>query len=88
MRHFVHDDSGYLGWLAQHTGGFVINTYARPSPAYLKLHRATCPTISRLQAGATTFTDGDYSKLCGERGELEEHARRLGVSAQRCPICS
>jgi len=68
-------------------GGFVINTYARPSSAYLKLHHATCPTTSRLQPGARTFTDGQYSKLCGSRAELEEHAHRLGGTAQPCPLC-
>jgi hypothetical protein len=87
MVHFVNDDDGYLGWISQHPDGFVINTSTRPSPAYLKLHRATCSTISRLQPQAKTFTDGDYSKLCGGRRELERHARRLGGSAQPCPIC-
>jgi hypothetical protein len=82
MQHFAHGDAGYLGWLSQHPGGFVINTYAKPSAAYLKLHRASCSTISRLQPRARTFTDGEYSKLCGERSELEEYASRLGASAQ------
>jgi hypothetical protein len=46
MEHFVHDDPGYLRWLARHPTGYVINTYARPSASYLKLHRATCASIS------------------------------------------
>jgi hypothetical protein len=87
MRHFVHDDQGYRGWLAQHPDGFVINTYSKPSPAYLKLHHASCRTISCLQPPGRTFTEGEYSKLCGGRGELEEHAHRLGGSAQPCPHC-
>src|SRR5580693_1410018 len=66
---------------------FVINTYTRPSRAYLKLHQATCPTISHLQRGARTFTDGEYSKICGTRAELEGHARRLDGTAQPCPLC-
>ncbi len=65
MRHFVHNDAGYTHWLTQNPSGFVINTYAKPSAAYLRLHHATCASISRLQPGARTFTDGDYSKLCG-----------------------
>jgi hypothetical protein len=40
MRHFVDDDAGYLDWLRQHPDRFVINTYIKPSGAYLKLHRA------------------------------------------------
>jgi len=48
-QHYVRDDAGYLAWISKHPDGFIINTYARPSRAYLKLYRATCPTISRLQ---------------------------------------
>ena len=54
MLHFVNDDAGYLVWLSGHAGAFAINTYSSPSSAYLKLHQATCPTISRLQSGAKT----------------------------------
>jgi hypothetical protein len=67
MLHYTHDDPGYLGWLSEHPDGFVINTYTKPSPAYLRLHHASCLTISRLQPRAKTFTGGDYSKLCGGR---------------------
>jgi hypothetical protein len=87
IQHYVHDDPGYLTWISEHPCGFVVNTYTRPSRAYLKLHQATCPTISRLQKGARTFTGGEYSKLCGSRAELEEHAHRLGGAAQPCPLC-
>lgn len=87
MQHFVRDDVGYMRWLAQHPNGFVINTYSSPSAAYLKLHRATCASISRLQRNATTFTCGEYSKLCGDRIELEQQAQRLGGTAQRCTNC-
>jgi len=81
MLHFVHDDAGYLAWLSGHPDGFVINTYSSPSPAYLKLHQATCSTISRLQPGAKTFTGGQYSKICGDRDELEAHAHYGWISA-------
>jgi hypothetical protein len=87
MQHYVRDDTGYLTWLTRNPNGFVINTYATPSRAYLKLHQAICPSISRLQLGARTFTDGEYSKLCGSRAELERHARSLGGTAQPCPLC-
>jgi hypothetical protein len=87
MQHFVHDDIGYLRWLSQNPGGFVINTYSQPPASYLKLHQATCASISRLQTNATTFTDSEYSKLCGDRAELEQQARRLGGTAQPCRQC-
>jgi hypothetical protein len=86
VQHFVDDDPGYLGWLAHHPGGFVLNTTRRPSAAYLLLHRANCWTITRLQPRASTST-GDYSKLCGDRGELETYARRLGGTPQACGHC-
>lgn len=79
MQYFVDDDQGYLGWIATHPAGYVLNTTRSPSAAYLMLHRANCWTISRLQPRAMTFT-GDYSKLCGNRGELEKHARTLGAA--------
>jgi hypothetical protein len=87
MQHFVDDDRGYLEWLSAHPDGFVLNTYTRPSASYLRLHSAACRTISVLQPPGTTFTEGDYSKLCGGRSELEEHARRLGGPAQPCTRC-
>jgi hypothetical protein len=74
MQHFVNDDTGYMLWLAQHPNGFVINTYSAPSAAYLKLHLASCPSISRLQPTATTFTEGEYSKL-----SHRSTARRAGA---------
>src|SRR5579859_4292520 len=43
-------------------------------------------TITRLQPRATTFT-GDYSKLCGDRGDLETYAGRLGGTPQACGHC-
>lgn len=87
MMHFAHNDVGYRDWLVEHPGGYVINTYLNPSPSYLKLHHVSCPSISRLQRGARTFTDGEYSKVCGERVELEVYARQLGGFAEPCPLC-
>ena len=83
---YVDDDASYLGWLAGHPDGFVLNTTRKPSASYLMLHRSTCWTINRLQPQATAFT-GEYSKLCGSRAELESEARRLGRSADCCGHC-
>jgi hypothetical protein len=86
VEHFVDDDAGYQDWLAGHSNGFVINTGRTPSAAYLMLHRAGCGTISGRPARGSTFT-GDYSKVCGERDELESFAQGLGAEAQPCGLC-
>jgi hypothetical protein len=66
-------------WLDHHPDGFVINTGRTPSAAYLMLHRASCGTITGKPARGTTFTC-EYAKVCGERNEIEEFARHLGVT--------
>jgi hypothetical protein len=84
--HFVDDDPGYLSWVAGHPEGYVVSAARRPSAAYLMLHRATCKTITRLQPRARTFT-GPWSKLCGDRDELEAYARGLGGTTLACGHC-
>lgn len=86
MQRFVDDDGGYLDWLDHHPDGFVINTGRAPSAAYLMLHRASYGTITGAPARGITFT-GEYAKVCGERDELEEFARRLGGRAHPCGLC-
>ena len=86
VEHFVDDDPAYLGWLANHPSGYVINTGRTPSSAYLMLHRASCRTISGVPREGATFTR-DYSKVCGSQEELEEFAFNLGGRLKRCGIC-
>jgi hypothetical protein len=86
VKHFVDDDAAYLGWVADHPSDYVINTGRNPSAAYLMLHRASCHTITGVPARGSTFT-GDYSKICGGRGELEAFAAELGGSVKLCGIC-
>ncbi len=75
---FRRDDAGYRAWLAAHPDGFVINTTPRYSRTYLKLHRATCPSVSRLQTGYLTWTAGTYIKVCAvTRAALEDWAHRV-----------
>ena len=45
MRNFEDDDAGYLAWIEGHQDGFVLNTYRKPDPRYLYLHRASYSTI-------------------------------------------
>jgi hypothetical protein len=74
---FRDDDPGYEAWFAAHPSGWVVNAKRSPSPAYLKLHRADCPRITRLQAGYQRWTTGDYIKVCAEhRAELDAGARQ------------
>lgn len=84
--HFVDDDAGYLEWASDHRSGFVINTGRTPTAAYLKLHRASCRTIRGAPARGSTFT-GDYSKVCGDKEDLEAFARSLGGEASPCGLC-
>jgi hypothetical protein len=84
---FEHDDAGYERWLGAHPGGFVINARRRPSPAYLKLHRASCGHIRVLQHGYSRWTTGEYIKICAsDRGELIRWAQGSvgGEPEQRC----
>jgi len=86
VRHFVDDDASYLGWLAEHPTGYVVNTGRNPSAAYLVLHRGSCGTISGVPARGSTFT-GEYSKVVGSREELEAFARGLNGQARLCGLC-
>lgn len=87
MQDFVDDDPGYLAWLTAHPAGLVLNTYRRPTPAYLVLHHATCRSISVLPTNGSAWTK-DYRKFCGERGELESYARNeVGGDTHPCGQC-
>lgn len=59
---FRDDDAAYLGWLADHPAGFVLNSRAQFDPGYLILHRATCGTISRDQPPGA-YTGRGYVKI-------------------------
>ena len=83
LQTFVDDDAGYERWRSGHEDdGFVINANDPPRADYLRLHRAYCHHISQLQRGSTTFTGGDYVKICADgsdaRGELERYVARHG----------
>jgi hypothetical protein len=84
---FADDDDGYLAWIAQHPDGFVLNTESTPNPNYLRLHRATCSTITILRPPARRWTV-DYIKICGSRTELESWASdTVGGAVQPCRFC-
>ncbi len=61
---FEHDDEGYLGWVAEHPVGYVLNIRRRPSLSYAVLHRAKCRHISALGSALGAFTSRGYRKVC------------------------
>lgn len=88
MLTFVDDDRGDLTWVAQHPGGFVLNTARKTTPEYHILHRATCSTITGTLAKGDHWTK-DLIRHCAEqRAELRGFARvECGGEAQDCGVC-
>ncbi len=84
---FVHDDAGYLAWLASHRSGFVVNCHQKPVSTYLMLHRATCVWINPPKF--KNWTTVGYVKACAQtRDELESWAiAATGGNLQPCKSC-
>ena len=88
MEKFIDDDDGYLRWTAVHTDGFVLNTFRKPRPSYLRLHRSTCAMILGRPANGQRWTT-TYIKLCGRQDELESWAKNVVQGAVwACPRCT
>jgi hypothetical protein len=86
---FRGDDAGYLSWISEHPGGYVINAERNPRPSYLKLHRATCTWMSgRGKPGA--YTERSYIKICSTQLDaLNRWAREVvGGSLDRGCSCT
>ncbi len=85
---FMDDDAGYLTWIRTNPGGSVVNCSREPGAAYLKLHRATCHTISGEPARGSTWTK-DYIKVCAPVVvELAKWAKaKTGGQLQPCGTC-
>jgi hypothetical protein len=88
VQHFIDNDAEYLHWKATHPEGFVVNCYRNPTPGSLTLHRATCSTISKLQANANDWTKG-YRKVCSlSRTALQNWAQQeIHGSLKPCGLC-
>jgi hypothetical protein len=86
---FRDDDIAYTAWLAAHPSGWVVNAKRNPTPAYLKLHRAECPTISELRSRYSRWTTGEYIKVCAEdRADLDAWAETtLGAALEVGCFC-
>ena len=89
MRIFEDDDTGYLAWVESHQHGFVVNTFRKPDPRYLMLHRATCGTITGRPARGQRWTTGDYLKACSEtRPALDQWPHQTaGGELTPCRLC-
>ena len=83
------DDRAYLGWLARHPTGFVVNAFRTPRPEYLILHRSSCGTITGVPARGNRWTTGDFLKVCSEdRADLERWAQNQVAGALHpCGLC-
>ena len=86
---FDNADAEYVRWLEAHPGGYVLNTYRKPHPGYLILHRATCKSISRSATTSIDWTSGDYIKACPDSiPDLAAWCRVVaGASHQPCGQC-
>ena len=82
MRMFEDDDAGYLGWIERNQHGFVVNTFRKPDPGYLMLHRTSCGTIRGKPARGERWTTGDFIRVCAEtRADLDGiYAHLYGLS--------
>ena len=86
IQQFQNAESDYLGWLADHPAGYVLNSGRNPKPDYLVLHRARCKSISTTWSNYTTR---DYIKNCSDsRDELAEWAGGVvGGQSRDCALC-
>jgi hypothetical protein len=85
---FRDDDAGYLGWLAAHPDGYVINIARSHSAAEARVHHAGCPAISGQSSRGGAWT-GPYVKVCAEHLAELDLWRTEGVGEQirPCRIC-
>ena len=57
---FEDNDADYRAWLDANQNGLVVNAYRSPTASYLRLHSASCATISQAPAHGETWTCGGY----------------------------
>lgn len=87
LARFIDDDFGYLQWLRDRPGTFVLETERDPRRSFVVVHRAECPAIS-----GPTHTGGWTTrmiKVCATT--LEEInswcQERVGGHATHCQRC-
>jgi hypothetical protein len=86
---FLDDDDGFIRWRDTHPDGFIVNHEREPKPSYLKLHRATCPTLHRVRPGRGDNWTTAYAKTCSEDlNELRRWAATIGGELYPCRRCA
>ena len=82
------NDQEFLHWLNAHAAGFVLNCHRKPTASYLKVHRASCPTIR--SDSRSNYAGGDYHKVCAEtKDELQSWAlQQTGGTISCCLTCN
>lgn len=85
---FRGDDEGYMGWLAGHPTGYVVNAESNPRPGYLKLHHASCRYISGRPRSVGAWTERHYIKVCAPDIDALEHWAREIVGGELDRGCS
>lgn len=88
MEQFRDDDRGYLGWVAAHGHGYVINIQRSLNPSDARVHRADCYTINGQPPRGRTWTV-EYIKICATSlDSLDRWAtERTGSPIRRCGTC-
>jgi hypothetical protein len=89
MRIFEDDDAGYLAWVDGNQHGFVFNSFRKPDPRSLILHRASCGSIRGEPARGDRWTTGDFIKACSvTRAALNQWTRQqVGGELHPCGRC-
>lgn len=90
MKIFIDDDAGYKAWTnaPSNAEGFVVNCHRTPVPSYLMLHKVNCPTINRLPANGSKWTE-QFIKICScDATELKQWAsQQVGGQLRPCGTC-
>ncbi len=88
MEQFRDNDPAYLGWVAAHADGYVINIQRSMNPADARLHHAHCYTINGEPPRGRAWT-GPYVKICSaSMDELDRWARaETSSDIRRCGVC-
>ena len=85
---FVDQETEFRDWRRNNPSGYILNTTRRGSANYLKLHAATCWTISGEPRQGKYWTK-DYSKVCApDRQEIDKWVdQQFGTVPRPCPFC-
>jgi hypothetical protein len=86
---FMDDDPGFIGWRAAHPSGFVLSHERKPRPNFLKLHRASCPTLQGVRPDRGDQWTRVLPKTCSDTfDELRRWAQMTtGGEPDPCPTC-